>query len=191
MTSSSPTAGGACAGAGIGPTMIDSVLGVAKAYISRVGGGPFPTELDNPTGEAMVEIGGEFGTVTGRRRRCGWLDGVVLRYAVRVNGITELALTKLDVLSHFDTLRVATAYDSLDVRYTEFPRQQRVLYNCHPVYQDLAGWGQDISRGGAVRRPPQGGAAVRRVRRGDRRSAGDDGVGGPGSVRHLAPDVTR
>ena len=145
VTSSSPTAGGACAGAGIGPTMIDSVLGVAKAYISRVGGGPFPTELDNPTGEAMVEIGGEFGTVTGRRRRCGWLDGVVLRYAVRVNGITELALTKLDVLSHFDTLRVATAYDSLDVRYTEFPRQQRVLYNCHPVYQDLAGWGQDIS----------------------------------------------
>jgi adenylosuccinate synthase len=145
VTSSSPTAGGACAGAGIGPTMIDSVLGVAKAYISRVGGGPFPTELDNPTGEAMVEIGGEFGTVTGRRRRCGWLDGVVLRYAVRVNGITELALTKLDVLSHFDTLRVATAYDSLDVRYTEFPRQQRVLYNCHPVYQDLAGWGEDIS----------------------------------------------
>ncbi|MET0832009.1 MAG: adenylosuccinate synthase [Acidimicrobiia bacterium] len=145
VTSSSPTAGGACAGAGIGPTMIDSVLGVAKAYISRVGGGPFPTELDNPTGEAMVEIGGEFGTVTGRRRRCGWLDGVVLRYAVRINGITELALTKLDVLSHFDTLRVATAYDSLDVRYTEFPRQQRVLYNCHPVYQDLAGWGEDIS----------------------------------------------
>jgi adenylosuccinate synthase len=125
--------------------MIDSVLGVAKAYISRVGGGPFPTELDNPTGEAMVEIGGEFGTVTGRRRRCGWLDGVALRYAVRINGITELALTKLDVLSNFDTLRIATAYDSLDVRYTEFPRQQRVLYNCHPVYQDLAGWGQDIS----------------------------------------------
>jgi adenylosuccinate synthase len=145
VTSSSPTAGGACAGAGIGPTMIDSVLGVAKAYISRVGGGPFPTELDNPTGEAMVEIGGEFGTVTGRRRRCGWLDGVALRYAVRINGITELALTKLDVLSHFDTLRIATAYDSLDVRYTEFPRQQRVLYNCHPVYQDLAGWGRDIS----------------------------------------------
>ena len=145
VTSSNPTAGGACAGAGIGPTMIDSVLGVAKAYISRVGGGPFPTELDNPIGEAMVEIGGEYGTVTGRRRRCGWLDGVVLRYAVRVNGITELALTKLDVLSHFDTVRVATAYDSLDVRYHDFPRQQRVLYNCHPVYEDLAGWGIDIS----------------------------------------------
>jgi adenylosuccinate synthase len=93
----------------------------------------------------MVEIGGEFGTVTGRRRRCGWLDGVALRYAVRVNGITELALTKLDVLSHFDRLRVATAYDSLDHRYTDFPRQQRVLYNCHPVYDDLPGWGDDIS----------------------------------------------
>jgi len=145
VTSSSPTAGGACTGAGIGPTAIDRVLGVAKAYISRVGGGPFPTELDNPIGEAMVEIGGEYGTVTGRRRRCGWLDGVVLRYAVRVNGITDLALTKLDVLSHFETLRVATAYDSLDVRYHDFPRQQRVLYNCHPVYDDLPGWGTDIS----------------------------------------------
>ncbi len=145
VTSSSPTAGGVCTGAGIGPTAINGVIGVAKAYISRVGSGPFPTELDNPIGEKMVEIGGEFGTVTGRRRRCGWLDGVALRYAVRVNGITELALTKLDVLSHFDELRVATAYDSLDVRYTEFPRQQRVLYNCHPVYDDLAGWGADIS----------------------------------------------
>ncbi|CAN5329714.1 MAG: adenylosuccinate synthase [Acidimicrobiia bacterium] len=145
VTSSSPTAGGACTGAGIGPTAIDRVLGVAKAYISRVGGGPFPTELDNPIGEAMVEIGGEYGTVTGRRRRCGWLDGVVLRYAVRVNGITDLALTKLDVLSHFETLRVATAYDSLDVRYHDFPRQQRVLYNCYPVYDDLPGWGTDIS----------------------------------------------
>ena len=134
-----------CAGAGIGPTAIDRVIGVAKAYISRVGSGPFPTELDNPIGERMVEVGGEFGTVTGRRRRCGWLDGVALRYAVRVNGITELALTKLDVLSDFEQLRVAVAYDSLDTRYTEFPRQQRVLYNCHPVYDDLPGWSGDIS----------------------------------------------
>ncbi len=146
VTSSNPTAGGACTGAGIGPTAVDRVIGVAKAYISRVGSGPFPTELDNPIGEKMVEIGGEFGTVTGRRRRCGWLDMVALRYAVRVNGITEIALTKLDVLSHFDGLRVAVAYDSLDNRYTEFPRQQRVLYNCHPVYEDLPGWGADISK---------------------------------------------
>ncbi|HSF84528.1 MAG TPA: adenylosuccinate synthase [Acidimicrobiia bacterium] len=145
VTSSNPTAGGVCAGAGIGPTAIDRVIGVAKAYISRVGSGPFPTELDNPIGERMVEVGGEFGTVTGRRRRCGWLDGVALRYAVRVNGITELALTKLDVLSDFEQLRVAVAYDSLDTRYTEFPRQQRVLYNCHPVYDDLPGWSGDIS----------------------------------------------
>ena len=93
----------------------------------------------------MVEIGGEFGTVTGRRRRCGWLDSVALRYAVRVNGLSEIALTKLDVLSHFDSLRIAVAYDSLEQRYTEFPRQQRVLYNCRPVYEELPGWNTDIS----------------------------------------------
>jgi adenylosuccinate synthase len=145
VTSSNPTAGGACTGIGIGPGSIDRVLGVAKAYISRVGSGPFPTELDNEVGERMVEIGGEFGTVTGRRRRCGWLDTVALRYAVRVNGLTEIALTKLDVLSHFDELKVAVAYDSLDSRYTEFPRQQRVLYNCQPVYEELPGWNADIS----------------------------------------------
>ena len=145
VTSSNPTAGGACTGTGIGPGLIDEVLGVAKAYISRVGSGPFPTELDNEIGERMVEIGGEYGTVTGRRRRCGWLDAVALRYAVRVNGLTRIALTKLDVLSHFDTLRVGVAYDSLEKRYSEFPRQQRILYNCQPVYEDLPGWGIDIS----------------------------------------------
>ena len=146
VTSSNPTAGGACTGVGIGPGSIDRVLGVAKAYISRVGSGPFPTELDNEVGERMVEIGGEYGTVTGRRRRCGWLDTVALRYAVRVNGLTEIALTKLDVLAHFDNLKVAVAYDSLDSRYTELPRQQRVLYNCQPVYEELPGWGADISK---------------------------------------------
>ena len=146
VTSSSPTAGGACVGTGVGPGAIDAVVGVAKAYISRVGSGPFPTELMDETGERMVEIGGEFGTVTGRRRRCGWLDVVALRYAVRVNGLTEIALTKLDVLSHFDTLRASVAYDSGGERYTEFPRQQRVLYDCRPVYEDLPGWGVDISQ---------------------------------------------
>ena len=145
VTSSNPTAGGAATGSGIGPRAIDSVVGVVKAYISRVGSGPFPTELENDIGEKMVEIGGEFGTVTGRRRRCGWLDGVALRYAVRVNSMSEIALTKLDVLSNFETLRVAVAYDSLDQRYTEFPRQQRVLYNCRPVYEELPGWNSDIS----------------------------------------------
>ena len=145
VTSSSPTAGGAAIGAGIGPKAIDHVLGVTKAYISRVGSGPFPTELDDEVGERMVELGGEFGTVTGRRRRCGWLDVVALRYSVRVNGLTEIALTKIDILSDFETLRVATAYESNGQRYEEFPRQQRVLYNCRPIYENLPGWGSDIS----------------------------------------------
>ncbi len=145
VTSSNPTASGAGTGAGIGPKAIDNVLGVTKAYISRVGSGPFPTELDDEIGERMVEIGGEFGTVTGRRRRCGWLDLVALRYAVRVNSLTEIALTKIDVLSQFETLRVAVAYDSLGERYEDFPRQQRILYNCRPVYEDLPGWSEDIS----------------------------------------------
>lgn len=145
VTSSNPTAGGATIGSGIGPKTIDRIVGVAKAYITRVGTGPFPTELHDETGARMVELGGEFGTVTGRRRRCGWLDVVALRYAVRVNGLTELAMTKLDILSHFETLKVAVAYDSLGERFTEFPRQQRVLYNCHPVYEELPGWNTDIS----------------------------------------------
>jgi adenylosuccinate synthase len=145
VTSSNPTAGGATTGSGIGPKMIDRVVGVAKAYITRVGTGPFPTELHDEVGARMVELGGEFGTVTGRRRRCGWLDLVALKYAVRVNGLTELAMTKLDILSHFETLKVAVGYDSLGDRHTEFPRQQRVLYNCHPVYEELPGWNSDIS----------------------------------------------
>ncbi len=145
VTSSNPTAGGALTGAGVGPRDIDAVLGVAKAYISRVGSGPFPTELDDDVGEAMVTIGGEFGTVTGRRRRCGWLDGVALRYAVRVSGITEIALTKLDVLSDFATLGVAMAYESAGETYESFPRQQRVLHDCVPVYEELSGWQGDIS----------------------------------------------
>ena len=145
VTSSNPTAGGALTGVGIGPKDIDSVLGIAKAYISRVGSGPFPTELDDDIGEAMVDIGGEFGTVTGRRRRCGWLDAVALKYAVRVSGITELALMKLDVLSTFDTIRIATAYRSGDDTFEDFPLQHSVLYNCEPVYEDHQGWNVDIS----------------------------------------------
>ncbi len=145
VTSSNPTAGGATTGSGIGPTTIDRIIGVAKAYITRVGTGPFPTELHDETGARMVELGGEFGTVTGRRRRCGWLDLVALRYAVRVNGLTELAMTKLDILSHFETLKVGVAYDSLGERFDNFPRQQRILYNCHPVYEELPGWNTDIS----------------------------------------------
>jgi len=164
VTSSNPTAGGALTGAGVGPKDIDSVLGIAKAYISRVGSGPFPTELDDEVGAAMVEIGGEFGTVTGRRRRCGWLDAVVLRYAVRVSGITELALMKLDVLSGFDTIRIATAYRSDDAVYTDFPRQHRVLYQCEPIYEDHPGWKTDITGVRSFDDLPEAAAAyVRRI----------------------------
>ena len=145
VTSSNPTAGGAATGSGIGPRDIDRVIGVAKAYISRVGTGPFPTELHDEIGDRMIEIGGEFGTVTGRRRRCGWLDAVALIYAVRVNGLSEIALTKLDVLSHFETIKICIAYDLLGERYDEFPRQQRVLYNCTPIYEEHEGWLVDIS----------------------------------------------
>ncbi len=145
VTSSNPTAGGALTGTGIGPGAIDTVLGISKAYVSRVGSGPFPTELFDEVGEQMVDIGGEFGTVTGRRRRCGWLDAVALRYAVRVNGITEIALMKLDVLSAFPTVKIATAYTSLGETFSEFPRQQRVLYNCTPVYEEMPGWETDIT----------------------------------------------
>ena len=164
VTSSNPTSGGALTGVGVGPKEIDAVLGIAKAYISRVGSGPFPTELDDDIGRAMVEIGGEFGTVTGRRRRCGWLDAVALRYSVRVSGITELALMKLDVLSEFSTIRVATAYRTGATEYTDFPRQQRVLYECEPVYEDHSGWQTDITGVRAfVDLPPAAQAYVRRV----------------------------
>jgi len=145
VTSSNSTAGGASTGSGIGPRDIDRVIGVAKAYITRVGTGPFPTELHDETGERLIEIGGEYGVVTGRRRRTGWLDAVALRYSARVNGLSDIALTKLDILSHFDTIKIAIAYDSLGERYDEFPRQQRVLYNCHPVYEEHEGWGEDIT----------------------------------------------
>src|SRR5436309_8095132 len=119
VTSSSTVAGGAAPGIGIGPTRIDRIVGVAKAYVTRVGEGPFPTEIEGRDQERMRELGGEFGTVTGRERRCGWLDLVALRYAVRVNGITSLALTKLDVLSHFAELPVCVAYRLRDGTETD------------------------------------------------------------------------
>ncbi len=145
VTSSNPTAGGAVVGAGVGPKAIDEVIGVAKAYISRVGTGPFPTELHDEIGDTMIELGGEYGTVTGRRRRCGWLDLVALRYAARVNSLTRIFLTKLDILSAFDTINVATAYDAGGDRHEHFPSQQSVLYHCEPVYETLPGWKTDIT----------------------------------------------
>ena len=145
VTSSNPTAGGAVIGSGIGPKDIDEVIGVAKAYISRVGTGPFPTELHDEIGDRMIELGGEYGTVTGRRRRCGWLDLLALRYAARVNSLTRIFLTKLDILSAFETIKVATGYESIGETYEDFPAQQSVLYDCEPIYDELPGWGQDIT----------------------------------------------
>lgn len=145
VTSSNPTAGGAVVGSGVGPKAIDEIVGVAKAYISRVGTGPFPTELHDEVGDRMIELGGEYGTVTGRRRRCGWLDLLALRYAARVNSLTKIFLTKLDILSAFDTIKVATGYRDGNDRYDEFPTEQTVLHHCQPVYEELPGWGTDIT----------------------------------------------
>ncbi len=145
VTSSSPVAGGALTGLGIGPGHVSRVIGVAKAYSTRVGMGPFPTELTDEIGEQMVVIGGEYGTTTGRRRRTGWLDLVALRYAVQVNGITELALTKLDVLGAFSQLKVCVAYRYKGERLTDFPTDARTLSLCEPEYETLPGWKSEIS----------------------------------------------
>jgi len=145
VTSSPTVAGGAAVGTGIGPTRIDAVIGVAKAYVTRVGEGPFPSEIQGPDQERLRELGGEFGTVTGRERRCGWLDLVALRYAVRLNGMTSLALTKLDVLSAFAELPVCVRYRLRDGTETEeFPAHQSDFHHCEPVYEVLAGWSEPI-----------------------------------------------
>jgi adenylosuccinate synthase len=141
VTSSNPVASGAATGVGIGPNRIDRVLGVAKAYVTRVGEGPFPSEIEGPDQARVQELGGEFGTVTGRVRRCGWLDLVALRYAVRVNGITSLALTKLDVLSSFAELPVCVAYRLRDGSETpHFPAHQSDFHHARPVWEVLPGW---------------------------------------------------
>jgi adenylosuccinate synthase len=145
VTSSSTVAANAASGMGIGPTRIDRVIGVAKAYVTRVGEGPFPTEIDGADQERVRELGGEFGTVTGRIRRCGWLDLVALRYAVRVNGITGLALTKLDVLSDFEELPVCIAYRLPGgAETTEFPAHQSDFHAAEPVYENLPGWREPL-----------------------------------------------
>jgi len=145
VTSSSTVAANAATGMGIGPTRIDRVIGVAKAYVTRVGEGPFPTEIQGPDQERVREVGGEFGTVTGRERRCGWLDLVALRYAVRLNGLTSLALTKLDVLSAFPELPVCVRYRLRDGTETEdFPAHQSDFHTAKPVYETLAGWREPL-----------------------------------------------
>lgn len=146
VTSSNPIAGAACSGIGMGPTRIDRVLGVSKAYTTRVGEGPFPTEIDDAAGEHMLRQGNEFGTTTGRQRRCGWLDLVALRYAARLSGFTELALTKLDVLSGLPTVRLCIAYRTKDgEELTEMPYHQTVFHGCTPVYRDMPGWDDDLT----------------------------------------------
>jgi adenylosuccinate synthase len=144
VTSSSPATGGILSGLGIGPDHIDRVIGVAKAYQTRVGAGPMPTELEDEIGDALTERGAEFGTTTGRRRRCGWLDLVALRYAVRVCGLTELTVTKLDILTSLDPLKVCVAYEYGKERLEHYPADTRVLAECKPIYETVPGWTEDI-----------------------------------------------
>ena len=145
VTSSNPTAGGAATGSGIGPTKITRVIGILKAYTTRVGEGPFPTELLDANGERLREIGGERGTTTGRPRRCGWFDAVVARYSCRINGLTDFFLTKLDVLTGFKEIPVCVAYEVDGVRYEEMPMTQTQFHHAKPIYEYLPGWEEDIS----------------------------------------------
>lgn len=144
VTSSHPVSGGVCTGSGIGPTMIETCVGVAKAYVTRVGKGPFPTELFDKTGETIRNKGGEFGTTTGRPRRTGWFDAVMMRYAIRTNGLTSFILNKLDPLSGIDELRICTAYEKDGKQVQEFPASLQELEGCTPVYETMPGWKEDI-----------------------------------------------
>lgn len=145
VTSSHPIAGGVCIGAGIGPTLIDSVVGVVKAYTTRVGKGPFPTELLDKTGDIIREKGYEYGTTTGRPRRCGWLDVVMLRYAVKVNGLSYIAITKLDTLGGLEKVKICIGYKYKGKTITDFPASLNVLSECEPIYEELPGWEEGIS----------------------------------------------
>ena len=145
VTSSNPTAGGASTGSGLGPRLLDRIVGITKAYTTRVGAGPFPTELTGELGDRLVDIGREFGTVTGRRRRPGWIDCVMLRHAVRVNSLTELALTKLDVLDTFDEVRICTGYVIDGQPFRGYPDRIDLLERVEPVYETIAGWKTDVS----------------------------------------------
>ena len=145
VTSSHPITGGFCAGAGVGPTAIKECLGIAKSYTTRVGAGPFPTELDDEVGKHLLNVGHEFGTTTGRARRCGWLDAVILRLAVRINGLTSLAINKLDTLTGLKKLKIATHYVRNGEVVKDFPADISILEGCKPVYIELDGWDEDIT----------------------------------------------
>jgi adenylosuccinate synthase len=164
VTSSSATAGGACTGSGIPPTRLDRVIGIVKAYTTRVGEGPFPTELDDDFGEHLRKVGAEYGTTTGRPRRCGWYDTVIARYAARVNGVTDFVLTKLDVLTGLEQVPVCVAYDVDGTRHDEMPVNQSDFHHAVPVYEYLPGWWEDLSGCRSVAELPANAQAyVRRV----------------------------
>ncbi|WP_037601130.1 adenylosuccinate synthase [Streptacidiphilus rugosus] len=146
VTSSNPTSGGACTGSGIGPTKIDRVIGILKAYTTRVGSGPFPTELFDADGEALRRIGGERGVTTGRDRRCGWFDAPIARYATRINGLTDIFLTKLDVLTGWEEIPVCVAYEVDGKRVDEVPHSQSDFHHATPIYEKLPGWSEDITK---------------------------------------------
>jgi adenylosuccinate synthase len=145
VTSSNPIAGGACTGSGLGPRDITDIVGIAKAYVTRVGAGPFPTELEGDIAALLVERGHEFGTNTGRRRRVGWFDAVMARQAARLNSLSEIVLTKLDVLDTLDEIKVCVGYEAGGVRYNHPPYHQSVLHDVTPIYETLPGWQRDIS----------------------------------------------
>jgi len=146
VTSSNPIAGGACTGTGVGPTKIDRVMGITKAYTTRVGRGPFPTEMQGELEEFTRQKGGEFGATTGRPRRCGWFDAVLVNYAVRINGMDSMVLTKIDVLGDFDKIKICTSYKHNGETIKEFPVSLEILENCIPVYEEMEGWKGDISQ---------------------------------------------
>jgi adenylosuccinate synthase len=154
VTSSNPTAGGACVGSGVPPTRITQVIGVIKAYTTRVGSGPFPTELFDDNGMHLLKVGQEYGTTTGRERRCGWFDAVVARYAVRVNGITDLVVTKLDILSGLEKVPICVGYDIDGVRVDDMPMTQTAFHHAQPIYEELDGWWEDISKARTVAELP-------------------------------------
>jgi adenylosuccinate synthase len=155
VTSSSPIAGGACVGAGVSPMRINRIIGIVKAYTTRVGAGPFPTELENEVGETMRSVGSEFGTTTGRARRCGWFDGVIAKYAARINGLTGIALTKLDVLSGFETIKICVGYEYEGKLYDQMPCHQTIFHKCTPVYEEVEGWNTDISGADSYEKLPK------------------------------------
>ena len=187
VTSSSATSGGACTGSGIPPTRIERVIGIVKAYTTRVGEGPFPTELFDDSGEFLRKTGQEYGTTTGRPRRCGWYDAVIARYAARINGVTDFVLTKLDVLTGLDKVPVCVAYDVDGVRHDEMPVNQTDFHHAKPIFEELPGWWEDISRRPRARRTcrPTRAPTSRRSRRcrvpGSPRSASVPGATRPSS----------